>query len=238
MAQETFKRYEKKYIISPSQYENLMSKLQEYIVADKYGSYTICNIYYDTPNYELIQKSISGPFYKEKLRLRSYGTVAGDGKVFLEIKKKSDGVVYKRRKQMPLSVAADFIREGIKPQNAGQIGEELYWFLKRYQVSPKVYIAYDREAYVCKEDELLRITFDRNIRYREDRLDLAEDTQGTLLLPQDQMVMEIKIADSFPFWLARLLSECEIYPSSFSKYGTYYKQKILRENSNKGEKPC
>lgn len=232
MAQETFKRYEKKYLISQSQYEAFLSDLQEYIVEDKYANYTICNIYYDTSHYELIQKSISKPFYKEKLRLRSYGRVQEDGKVFLEIKKKSDGIVYKRRKQMPLSIALGYVQGNVKLEDGGQIGQELDWFLKRYQVMPRVYIAYDREAYVGKEDDLLRITFDRAIRYREERLDLAEGTEGSLLLPDDQMVMEIKISESFPFWLARLLSKHKIYPTSFSKYGTYYKQKMLKERKH------
>ncbi len=232
MAQETFKRYEKKYVISQTQYENFMSDLREYIVEDRYASYTICNIYYDTPCYELIQKSITKPFYKEKLRLRSYGAAKEDGAVFLEIKKKSDGIVYKRRKQMPLSVAKEYVQGGAKPENGGQIGQELDWFLRCYQIVPKVYIAYDREAYVGKEDDRLRVTFDRSIRYREDRLDLAEDTQGILLLPEEQLVMEIKIPDSFPFWLARLLSKHKIYPTSFSKYGTYYKQKMLKEEKH------
>ena len=232
MAQETFKRYEKKYLISRVQYDAFLSDLQEYIVEDKYANYTICNIYYDTSHYELIQKSISKPFYKEKLRLRSYGRVQEDGKVFLEIKKKSDGIVYKRRKQMLLSVAIDYVQGEAKMEDGGQIGQELDWFLRRYQVIPKVYIAYDREAYVGKEDDRLRITFDRAIRYREERLNLAEDTEGSLLLPEDQMVMEIKIPDSFPFWLARLLSKHKIYPTSFSKYGTYYKQKMLKERKH------
>lgn len=232
MAQETFKRYEKKYVISQTQYENLLSDLQEYIVKDKYANYTICNIYYDTSFYELIQKSISKPFYKEKLRLRSYGRVQEDKQVFLEIKKKSDGIVYKRRRQMPLPVALSCVQGLSSLKEDGQIGQELDWFLRRYKVEPKVYIAYDREAYVGKEDDRLRITFDRAIRYREDRLDLAEDTKGVLLLPEEQMIMEIKIPESFPFWLARLLSKHKIFPTSFSKYGTYYKQKMLKEKKH------
>lgn len=232
MTQETFKRYEKKYVISQSQYERLFIDLEEYIVPDAYGSYTICNLYYDTAFYELIQKSIAKPFYKEKLRLRSYGQVGENESVFLEIKKKSDGIVYKRRKQMPLSVAVKGIQSGKTFESSGQIGRELDWFLQRYEVEPKVYIAYDRLAYAGKEDGRLRITFDRRIRYREDRLELSADTQGVPLMEEDFMVMEIKIPESMPFWLARLLSKHQIYPTSFSKYGTYYKQKILKEREH------
>ena len=220
MAQETFKRYEKKYILDEDTFTPFFEELRQYIKADEYGDYTICNVYYDTPLYELIQRSIAKPFYKEKLRLRSYGKVGEADPVFLEIKKKSDGVVYKRRKQMPLPVAMAYTKAKSLLKDGGQIGRELDWFLQRYQVEPKVYIAYDRQAFKGIEDDRLRITFDRRIRYREDRLDLAQETDGTLLMEEDWMVMEIKIPGSVPFWLARLLSKYKIYPTSFSKYGT------------------
>ena len=232
MAQETFERYEKKYMLCEMQYQAFLDDLSQYIRADQYDNYTICNIYYDTDFYELIQKSIEKPFYKEKLRLRSYGQVSKDGEVFLEIKKKCDGIVYKRRKKMLLSVAEDYVASGVGPKQSGQISKELDWFLTRYRVKPKVYIAYDREAYVSKEDERLRITFDRKIRWREDRLDLSQDTEGELLLGPDQIIMEIKIPGSIPFWLARLLSTHKMYSTSFSKYGTYYKQKMLKERKH------
>lgn len=232
MAQETFKRYEKKYILDEDTFTPFFEELRQYIKADEYGDYTICNVYYDTPLYELIQRSIAKPFYKEKLRLRSYGKVGEADSVFLEIKKKSDGVVYKRRKQMPLPVAMAYTKAKSPLKDGGQIGRELDWFLQRYQVEPKVYIAYDRQAFKGIEDDRLRITFDRRIRYREDRLDLAQETDGTLLMEEGWMVMEIKIPGSVPFWLARLLSKYKIYPTSFSKYGTYYKQKLLKERKN------
>lgn len=232
MAQETFERYEKKYMLCETQYRAFLDDLSQYIQADQYDNYTICNIYYDTEFYELIQKSIAKPFYKEKLRLRSYGQVLKDGEVFLEIKKKSDGIVYKRRKKMSLPVAKAYVGGGAGPEDSGQIGKELDWFLTRYKVEPKVYIAYDREAYVSKKDERLRITFDRKIRWREDRLDLSQNTEGELLLEPDWVIMEIKIPGSIPFWLARLLSKHKIYSRSFSKYGTYYKQKLLKERKH------
>lgn len=232
MVQETFKRYEKKYILCEMQYRALLKDLSLHVQADKYGDYTICNIYYDTPFCELIQKSIAKPFYKEKLRLRSYGRAEPDGDVFLEIKKKCDGIVYKRRKKVPLSEAEACIGRGGGFGGSGQIGRELDWFLARYKPEPKVYIAYDREAYVGIEDGRLRITFDRCIRWREDRMDLSQDTEGEALLEPGQMIMEIKIPGSVPIWLARLLSKHKIYPQSFSKYGTYYKQKLLKEKTH------
>ena len=89
MAIEVFNRYEKKYRIRDDTYYKLRERLSEYMEADEHSKdgdfYTICNIYYDTPDNYLIRKSIDGSVYKEKLRLRSYGVKAPDEKVFLEI---------------------------------------------------------------------------------------------------------------------------------------------------------
>lgn len=229
MAQETFKRYEKKYLISRAQYEALMLDLKDHVKGDEFKQYPICNLYYDTPHYELIRKSIEKPYYKEKLRLRSYGPVGGDEEVFLEIKKKCDGIVYKRRRRMTLSEAMDYTVNDIPLSEETQIGNELDWFLHRYALDPKVYIAYDREAYVSKEDNRLRITFDRNIRCRETDLDLSKGTEGEMLLDEDLMIMEIKIPNSMALWLVEILSKHKIYPRPFSKYGTYFKQKLTKE---------
>ena len=95
-----FKRYERKYIITPEQYEGLMPLIDEYMRGDEYGRSTICNIYFDTPSHMLIRNSIDKPVYKEKLRLRSYGVPDQDSNVFIEIKKKFKGIVYKRRINM------------------------------------------------------------------------------------------------------------------------------------------
>lgn len=64
---------------------------------DVHGESTICNIYFDTKQYDLIRHSITKPFFKEKVRLRSYNTPTQNSKVYLEIKRKYDKVVGKRR---------------------------------------------------------------------------------------------------------------------------------------------
>lgn len=224
----TFKRYEKKYLLNREQYERLQERLQPYIQLDQYGLHTICNIYYDTDQFDLIRTSIEKPPYKEKLRLRSYGIPQEGGKVFLEIKKKWKGVVYKRRISMTLEEAKAYLEEGKSLPADGQIEREIDYFVKFYNPKPKMYIAYDREAYFGKEDNALRITFDRNIRSREEDLQLEMGDAGKLLLDKEFRLMEIKVSGAFPMWLARILSELEIYPTSFSKYGNIYKQNAKR----------
>lgn len=227
-----FKRVEKKYLLSEGKYRRLLECLDEYMCMDEYGKHTISNIYFDTDTYELISHSIEKPVYKEKLRLRSYGIPNKQSKVFVELKKKYDGVVYKRRIAMKLSEAEAYLYHGIKPIEDSQILREIDYFIDFYKTVPKLYLAYDRVAYFGKEDTEVRITFDHNIRSREYDLYLGKGDYGTMLLNENQYLMEVKVAGAMPIWMARLFSELEIYPISFSKYGNIYKQKIT-ENRRK-----
>lgn len=224
--QEVFKRYEKKYLLDRQQYEKLLAKLLPLLVPDRYSRYTICNVYFDTPDYALIRYSLEKPMYKEKLRLRSYGTPSSGDTVFVELKKKFQGVVYKRRVAMTLEEANAYLYRGVHPNISGQMMQEMDWFTGQYVLWPAVYLAYDRIAYKGREDAGLRVTFDTNIRCREKDVLLEEGDSGTLLLPEDKVLMEIKIPGVMPLWLAHILSELSVYPTSFSKYGTYYQKMI------------
>lgn len=95
--QYSFVRYEQKYFLTPQQQAALLECIAPHIRRDVYGRYTICSLYYDTDDWRLIRASLEKPAYKEKLRVRSYGVPTDGGRVFVEIKKKYDGVVYKRR---------------------------------------------------------------------------------------------------------------------------------------------
>lgn len=225
--QQSFKRVEKKYLLSPAQYRALRDGMAPYMKADEYGRYTICNIYYDTDDFRLIRASLEKPVYKEKLRLRSYGTASDDQKVFVEIKKKFDHVVYKRRAVMPCAEAVRYLAGGASPHGDDQICREIDWFLTCYRPKPQVFIAYDREALAGMENEELRVTFDTNLRWRDYDLDLRKGSHGELLLPQDRILMEIKIPGTAPLWLSRLLSQVGAFPTSFSKYGTCYSEHLL-----------
>lgn len=222
-----FQRYEKKYLLTSSQYELFREVADEYMQVDEYGESTICNIYYDTPDYDLIRASIEGPVYKEKLRLRSYGIPKQGEPVFLEIKKKYKGIVYKRRIALPLEEAYKSLEQGVVDEGRGQVAKEINYFLKRYHPVPKVYLAYDRVAMFGIEDTNLRMTFDFRIRSREDKLDLAMGDNGKLLLADGEVVMEIKVKDVYPMWLIQGLEKLSIYPHSFSKYGNVYKSSLL-----------
>lgn len=233
-----FERVEKKYFLTPDQYDAFMKGLVPHVHADAYGEYTICNLYYDTDDYRLIRASIEKPVYKEKLRVRSYGVPKSDDAVFVELKKKFDGIVYKRR-ITSTPRAAQMLLRGIRPSDdQSQIQREIEYFQQFHHTKPKAFIAYDRRAFQGADNSELRITFDRNMRYRLDDLDLQSGDYGEPILSTDDILMEIKIPGACPLWLSRLLTEHGVYSTSFSKYGECYRAHIMKENNTFTKEMC
>lgn len=239
MAIQSFKRYEKKFLLDHNQYTVLLPKLSEYMNLDSNcideNGYKISNIYFDTENSDVIRHSVSKPYFKEKLRLRTYGTPKSEDTVsFLELKKKIGGIVSKRRVIMPLNQSYEFLEKGKYPENATyiqkQVLDEIGYYLSVNHISPAVFISYDRIALFGKEDKSFRITFDTNLQTRRSDLHLESGCYGSQLLLPNQHIMEVKILTSYPLWLTRILSEQGIFQHSFSKYGTEYKNML----KNKG----
>ncbi|MCQ2558541.1 MAG: polyphosphate polymerase domain-containing protein [Oscillospiraceae bacterium] len=227
--QATFERYEKKYLMTAEQYRALRSRLDPLIRPDLYPESTVCSIYYDTDDFSIIRESIEKPVYKEKLRLRSYNVPGEEGEVFVELKKKFKGVVYKRRVAMTNRQAELWLSGEAPAPEDSQIIREISWFLKMNRPSPKVLICYDRLAYVAISDPRLRITFDRNMRWRDSDLHLPHGDGGAPIVDPGHVLMEVKIPGAAPVWLAKMLSELQIYPTSFSKYGSAYRGNILQK---------
>lgn len=222
-----FKRYEKKYIITPQQKEKFLEILSHNTIPDRHGESDICNIYFDTPDYRIIRASIQKPPYKEKLRLRCYGVPDESKKCFLELKKKYKGVVYKRR------ISADYItgfsylsgKDANLPDS--QIKNEIDYFREFYNYpQPRMNILYRRTAYYDKNDDTVRFTFDSDILSRSYDLDLRNGIYGERILQKELTVLEIKTSGAVPLWVADGLSSLKIYPTSFSKYGTAYIKSI------------
>lgn len=217
----TFRRYEIKYLLTPAQYFAILPTIEAHVAADEYGETTIQSLYYDTPNFRLIRRSMEKPVYKEKIRLRSYGLAKEDTKVFLELKKKYKGIVYKRRIRLTEREAFALMTGEENAANT-QIGKEIVYFRDFYgDLRPAMSILYDRTAYE-NEETGLRVTFDKNIRYRTERLTLHEGLDGIALFSTGEVLMEIKAGGAYPLWLAELLTKNGIYKTSFSKYGRAY----------------
>ncbi len=221
------KRYEKKFLITEAQYERLLPLIRERMRLDRYQGYKVSNLYYDTDDYAIIRSCLDHPNYKEKFRVRSYGVPEPDGVVFAEIKKKFRGVSYKRRIDLPLNRMPDFLAGRYVPEGEEQIVAEILWFLEQSHPIPKLFLGYDREPYEEEAGTNLRVTFDRNIRWRTDHPDLTEGDYGAPLIAPGSVLMEIKTPAAIPLWVVRFLSEEHILSTSFSKYGTCYTNYIL-----------
>ena len=228
--QTVFKRYELKYMLTLEQKEKILEAMSPYMQLDKYGRTTIRNIYFDTDSYRLIRRSIEKPAYKEKIRIRSYSQATADSTVFVELKKKYEKVVYKRR--LPLCEAdamAWVCRKKACPFDT-QISREIDYFIDFYgKLKPTVFLSYEREAYYDKGGEDFRVTFDDNILCRQTDVNLCSATHGTPILPEGKVLMELKCSGGIPLWMVEVLSRERIYKTSFSKYGTAYSTLIFPE---------
>ena len=225
--QAVFKRFELKYMVTPVQKQRILEAMAPYMALDKYGRTTIRNIYFDTDTYQLVRRSIEKPLYKEKLRIRSYRQVRAESPVFVELKKKYKGVVYKRRISMAEGDAMRWIC-GMASAPEGQIGAEIEYFRKFYPgLHPSVFLSYEREAYFCRDGGDFRVTFDDNILFRQEDLSLESPVWGTPLLKEEQILMEIKTGGGVPLWMTQILTREKIFKTSFSKYGMAYQTMLM-----------
>ena len=232
--QAVFKRYEMKYLLTLEQKDRLLEAMAPYMALDKYGITVIRNVYLDTPDYRLIRRSLEKPIYKEKLRLRSYRQAGPESPIFVELKKKYKGVVYKRRLSLAQEEAVQWVT-GRQQRSDSQIAREIQWFLGYYRdLRPAMFLSYEREAYYCRDGGDLRITFDDRILARTDRLSLEEEPGGTSLLESGTVLMEVKTAGGLPLWLTEALSRERIFKTSFSKYGKAYLEIIKGEREYVG----
>lgn len=218
-----FKRIEEKYLLTKEQYIKLFNIIKNYIEEDEYFKTTICNIYFDNENNELIINSLEKPLYKVKVRLRSYGVPKLNDKVFFEIKSKFKKIVGKRRVRLSLKDFNNYIKKGIYDKN-NQIMKEIDYLFKLYNLKPSYFIGYDRLSYREKNNNNLRITIDTKLRSRRNNLSLEKGDNGKYYFDGEVYIMEIKTLGAMPLWLVRSLSELNIYPVSFSKYGSIYKK--------------
>lgn len=226
---DVFCRKELKFLLNDDQCQLIQEALHRRMVPDSHGLNTICNLYYDTADYRLIRHSLEHPVYKEKLRLRSYGVATAEADVYLELKKKYKGVVYKRRVKVTEGEAIAFMNRTGALRKQNQISREITYVRDFYKtLQPKVYLCYDREAWYDPVDGGFRMTLDRNVRYRTADLSLSSPFGGTEILDQGQTLLEVKAEGAVPLWLVELLTREKIQKQSFSKYGRAYNQ-LLKE---------
>ena len=227
-----FRRIEKKYIITDKQYLEIKNAISKYMIEDEYGKSTICNIYFDTDQYDLVRHSITKPVYKDKIRLRSYNIPLIDDIVFLEIKRKYDGVVSKRRIEIKLKDFYKYLGDSNAVKDC-QIKKELDYYFNFYNLKAKMFLSYYRKAYYDQSNRDFRLTFDSNILAREYDLNIEKGNYGERILENDKYIMEVKTLGAMPMWFVYILNDLKIAPCGFSKYGEAYTQLILKANKIK-----
>ena len=234
---DVFRRREIKFLLEPEQCRAVEEAMAQHMVPDAYGPSTVCSLYYDTPDYRLIRRSLDRPVYKEKLRLRCYGIATEEADVFLELKKKYKGVVYKRRIKVTEPEAKAFMARDREVEKPSQISREIAYARDFYKdLEPRVFLCYDRRAWYSPTDRGFRMTLDRNIRFRTQDLTLTSGFHGEQILPPELSLLEVKAEGAVPLWLVHLLAQQNIRKQSFSKYGTAYLQMLKEYLKKRGEK--
>ena len=172
------------------------------------------------------RESLENPCFDEKVRLRTYQEhPAEDSQVFLEIKKKTENLVTKRRLAADLLTAEAYLDGDYSQLTDLQIDKEMAWLTQHFgHIQPMMYIGYNRYSMKGVEDERIRITFDHDLTYRPYDLSLLAGRHGGHLLPANHVIMEVKIPEACPLWLSEIMDRYQLSPSSFSKYGFAYKK--------------
>ena len=216
----SFQRIEKKFWLDEDQYRKLSTVLDQHLKADEYGKSDISNIYYDTNDCYLIRRSIERPLFKEKLRLRCYGKIDDDQKVFIELKKKYDGIGYKQRLATDYRQAKRLLEGNVIGTDRPKTETEIINMVKRYGLSKKIYVGYKRIAMYDPGDPKLRVTLDSDICFGDwDELEQRVLNKQSLMDDRHQILMEIKTSASIPSWLLKEMERLNIYQAPFSKIG-------------------
>ncbi|MFZ4451131.1 polyphosphate polymerase domain-containing protein [Salibacterium aidingense] len=233
LSQEIFQRFEVKYLLPFSKYQEIAAilssnnKMRYDQYGDEAGRYNIVSLYFDSDDNKIYYETRNKLNFRQKLRLRIYDQATPASTSFFEIKQKFNNVVNKRRTGLQLANAYDYLKHAQSPLALGdydssnpQIMNEVETFRSLYGLKPRVVVSYDRQAFHGLEDSDLRVTFDYNLMARDHNLRIEDGPEGTHFVDPNLVVMEVKVSQSVPFWLARLLSDMECSRQSVSKFCT------------------
>lgn len=233
MVQEIFKRYELKYLLNWKQYLALHDAILPYMGFDTYGNpegkYNIVSLYYESDDKKVYYETMDRMQFRQKLRLRVYDEADLLSNAFIEIKQKFKNVVNKRRTVIPLAQAYDILTKPYDEQlvknvqaSNPQILKEALHFKDLYELKPATIVSYDRQALsgVLENEQDLRVTFDYNLMCRSKDLKLENGPVGLPFLDKEMVILEVKVSNSVPFWLTRILSDFNFVQQGFSKFCT------------------
>lgn len=225
------RRMEQKFLVSEDQAAVIAARLRRHLVLDRHSaprpdrSYDVHSVYLDSHALESYWSTLHRKKNRFKLRVRFYDDDSSQP-AFVEIKAKADGHTVKQRHPVPRHTLKGILstndRAAINPFAGVEDFSALEEFMqkvKSLRAEPKLHVAYRREAYVSRNDNSVRVTFDREVRSEPvNTLRLTTEMGTPRLLCQDHVVIEVKCSGATPFWLTRLIAQMELNSSRFTKY--------------------
>lgn len=252
-----FRRIELKYVVPERLVEQFTDRISPFTEFDPFlkqqgrSSYPVTSLYFDSFDLTCLFQKEAGWLARRKIRLRTYdGDFSSEGTAFLEIKRRHDFLVSKDR--LPLSIGVEdpegtsrgTLRQLLKRvSDAGQhVVDEAKTLDAWYNLRSTALVAYDRIAFVGKEDPELRLTIDRDLKgvwrppalrgpmpYRRCGIHPVIPrlvAYGTHSAPGPNPleataynIIEFKFSHSIPGWLHNIVIDMQLARSAYSKYG-------------------
>ncbi len=206
--------YEIKFLIDEAIAVRLERRAAEFLERDAFsdpasgGSYRTTTVYFDTPGFDVLNRSPG--FRRRKYRLRRYGQ---DQVVFLERKTRREDRVRKRRDSVPLAAlgAALHVDTVVAEWFATEVADR--------DLRPVCRMSYRRTAFNGTADGGgVRLTFDRDIVGVPTSSSEPVPVDGAKPLLPGQVVCEMKFRVAMPAVFKALVAEFGLTPSAVSKY--------------------
>lgn len=220
-------RYECKYLVPTALLPALREFFSTFLELDGHarrapqGAYTITSLYLDSPRLVLYRDTLDGAKNRFKLRLRTYADGPGDD-VFCEVKKRMDGVIYKRRARVARERAQAFLAGdafAIERASPSRDAAEFGMLARRIVAGPTLRVRYRREAFESTGADPVRVTFDTELAYAlSPSGELSGSVGDWLSTPLTDPILEIKFTNTYPAWLSELARRFDLRRRSIAKY--------------------
>lgn len=229
-------RLEYKYLVPLEELSRLRQAISPFVEADEYaqnetGEYTVHSVYFDTFSLDYYYQKVAGIQHRKKIRVRGYNERERDTPVFLEIKRKNNMAISKKRAPLlfkhirDLFVIGDveqYVLNGDGTPEAVEDARRFFYHVYRHALRPTVLIRYEREAFFGKFNSSLRITFDKNLRSSPyPALEDLFGADGAVSSLLGHFILEVKFHDcipSIPSWLKTILEHFNLKRAALSKY--------------------
>lgn len=235
-ARMVIERYEMKYRVAQSAVAPIRDAVQVYCDADPAndgGRYLIASLYLDSLQRRLYRETMSRQPRRYKLRVRRYAASS----YYLEIKRRIKEVVHKSRIGVPASAWPGAL---LDPQVGAQLDlspagrrdlDDFVGRCLRIGAQPATMVRYEREAWVGRNEDYARVTFDHRLVAAEPDgwavpvLDNEArwhpvDEPRRYGLNQSGVVLELKCTAAVPRWMTDLVHRFGLKRCGFSKYAT------------------